>query len=246
MNMQWYSGATEDRRSKVEANNFFSKAKCGEKRDNCSWKESHGHKSLVERDPLDMRTPRSHNFQSKESVPQYVRFTASPKRLLRTFNRIPRWLTVQFSGKIQVTHMYRTCITTVRLGYVPPHPHSGVEPAEGNKTGGPVGSRNTSLIFPVAGSCNTHTHTNTHTCLLCLRTSTLHTTSKCNYSSPSPPTLAYSLTPSPTLTRLVFHLKTVGQCSKDSRHLMEFAHDRCRTRQKNEVDDKQKTGPAKV
>ena len=126
-----------------------------------------------------MRTPHSHNFQSEESVPQYVRFTASLKtghaHSAETFadiHRIPRLLTVQFSRKIQVTYMYHTCITTVRLGYVPPHPHSGVEPAEGNKTGGPVGSRNTSLISPVAGSCNTHTHTNTHTCLLCLRTST--------------------------------------------------------------------------
>ena len=119
-------------------------------------------------------------FQSEESVPQYVRFTASLKtghaHSAETFadiHRIPRWLTVQFSGKIQVTcDMYRTCITTVRLGYVPPHPHSGVEPAEGNKTGGPVGSRNTSLIFPVAWSCNTHTRTRTHTHVFTVLTST--------------------------------------------------------------------------
>ena len=39
-------------------------------------------------------------------------------------------------------------------------PHLGGEPAEGNKTGGPVGSRDTSLIFPVAWppQCTRGTH----------------------------------------------------------------------------------------
>ena len=39
-------------------------------------------------------------------------------------------------------------------------PHSGGEPAEGNKTGGPVGSGDTNLIFPVAWppQCSRGTH----------------------------------------------------------------------------------------
>ena len=39
-------------------------------------------------------------------------------------------------------------------------PNSGGESAEGNKTGGPVGSRDTSLIFPVAWppQCSRGTH----------------------------------------------------------------------------------------
>ena len=38
--------------------------------------------------------------------------------------------------------------------------HLGGEPAEGNKTGGPVGSRETSLIFPFAcpPQCSRGTH----------------------------------------------------------------------------------------
>ena len=50
-----------------------------------------------------------------------------------------------------------TCITIAILAM---WPHSGGEPARGNKTGGPVGSGDTSLISPVAWppQCSRGTH----------------------------------------------------------------------------------------
>ena len=126
----------------------------------------------MERDPLDVRTPRSHNFQSKESVPQYVRFTASLKtghvHSAETFadiHRIPRWLTAQFSGKSQVTYMYRTCITTVRLGHVPPPPPptpiQGLSQQKATRLVAPLAAGTPASSSQLQGLA-THTHAHAH------------------------------------------------------------------------------------